>query len=117
MKTIQYWGLVLLVSVCLASCCKPRFVSISPEEVQQETSVQMVLTAKCTFFQDDGVDDIIISPSDGLTVSNITVKDNTTVEFDLEIAVDTPLGAKTVTVLYDNGNQFVVGVAKLTVVE
>ena len=119
MKTIQYLGIVLLFSVCLASCCEPQFVSINPEEVQRgDTDVQMVLTAnKCTFFQDTGIDDIIIAPYDEFNVHDIIVEDNATVSFMIDVPEDAQLGHYTLTVVYDNGSQFIIGVHVLTVVE
>ena len=106
----------ILVLVLLASCCEPRIVSINPNEVQQESSVQMVLTAnKCTFFEDLGVDSIVFTPSGGIEVHGITVEDNTTLSFMINVAVDAIIGDYSVIVVYDDGNQVIVGANVLTV--
>ena len=108
----------IFVLVLLASCCKPQWVSISPTDVQQgDINVQIELTTTCTFFQDDGVDAIIIVPQDGITVHNIIVEDDTTLSFMVDVAEDSALGLYSVVVTYDNGNQTVVANNVLTVVE
>ena len=119
MKTIQYWGFVLLVSVCLASCCEPQFAFISPEEVQRgDTDVQMVLTTTCTFFEKDGVDQIYFTPGIiSITVRDIVVEDNTTLSFMIDVAEDASLSTRQVIIEYDEGNSFIVANNVLTVVE
>jgi len=88
----------------------PEFGSITPNEGQQESTLTDVeITGINTTFQDDGPVDILFSPSDGLTVSNISTIDNTHIEFDLEIDVTAPTGFKTVIVTYDNNNTSITG--------
>ena len=96
----------------------PEFGSISPDQGEQEsTLVDIEILCVNTTFTTDGVNDIIFIPEDGLTVKNITVKDDTTVEFDLEIAADAPLGQRSVTVTYGNPPSTVTGNAVFEVLE
>ena len=88
----------------------PQFGAINPFYGEQESTLIVEIACINTTFQDDGVSEILFSPNDGLTVSNITVFSNTEIEFELEIAADAPVGIKTVTVIWDDGNQFVTGV-------
>ena len=88
----------------------PAFGSISPEEGVQETTLTSVeITGENTTFRDDGVNAIIFSPDDGLTITNITVQDNTTVEFDLMISVSASTGPRSVIVTYDNFTKVITG--------
>ena len=88
----------------------PEFGSITPNQGQQESTLTDVeITGINTTFQDDGPVDILFSPGDGLTVSNISTIDNTHIEFDLEIDVTAPTGFKTVIVTYDNNNTSITG--------
>ena len=96
----------------------PSFGFIAPNTGEQKSTItNITITGVNTTFEDDGVDDISLVPSDGLTVSNITVHDNTTVDFDLQIDGDAPLGYKTVVVVFDNGRKFIVGPDMFEVIE
>jgi len=57
-----------------------------------------------TTFQDNPPVEITFDPPAGLTISNIDVISNTELAFDLEIAVDAPVGYRNVIVTYDDGN-------------
>jgi hypothetical protein len=84
----------------------PAFCYIAPDEGEQESTVTNIeITCSNTTFNDDGFNEIIFVPPDGLIVKNIAVQDNTTVEFDLEIAIDAPLGEKSVIVSWDDPPQ------------
>ena len=88
----------------------PAFGSISPDEGEQESTLTGVeITGENTTFKDDGVNAIIFSPDDGLTITNITVQDNTTVEFDLEISASASTGLRSVIVTYDNFTKVITG--------
>jgi hypothetical protein len=87
---------------------EPQFGSISPETGKQESTLKGVeITAKNTTFEDDGVNEVIFVPDDGITVSNIKTTDNTTIEVDLTIAVDASLEDRTVIVSWDDPVQTV----------
>ena len=81
-----------------------EIVSISPNEGEQGTTLtDVTIMGADTTFEDDGVSAILLMPPGGFTVSNINVISNTEIEFDLEIAVDAPVGSKSVIVTYDDG--------------
>jgi hypothetical protein len=81
---------------------------IYPGEGEQETMLTNVgLHSRNTTFQDNPPVEISFDPPDGLTVSNIDVKTNEVGYFDLEIAVDAPIGYRDVIVTYDDGNQVI----------
>ena len=83
-------------------------ISISPDEGEQGTTLTDVrIYGTNTTFQSNPPVEISFNPPDGLTVSNINVISNISIEFDLEIAVDAPTGARSLTVTYDNGKQSV----------
>jgi hypothetical protein len=86
----------------------PEVISyIVPREGEQGTTLtDILITCLNTTFQDDPPVEISFDPPDGLTVSNINVTSNTEIEFDLEIAVDAPIGERQVIVTYDDGNKF-----------
>ena len=89
---------------------EPEFGSISPDEGTQEQSyTDVTITGINTTFQDDGPVTIAFIPPDGLTVSNISTMSNTTIEFDLDIAVNASTTLRSVTVTYDGGNQLISG--------
>ena len=81
-------------------------VSLLPLDMDDES----ITVCEFTSLEDEGVKEIIFSPPHGIMVSNIRVISNNTIEFDLKIAAETPLGDKTVTVIYDDGNKSVTGV-------
>ena len=118
MKTKKYWGFVLAVlcSVYLSSCCKPEFVSISPEQVKRgDTNVHMVLTTKCTFFKEGEVEIAFIPYV--ITVHDITVEDQTTLSFLIDVPLDAPLGVYIVSAIFDDGNQAIFGINELEMLE
>ena len=81
-----------------------QIMSISPNQGEQGTTLTDIqLTCIYTTFEDYGVSAIQFHPKDGLTVSNINVISNTEIEFDLEIAIDAPIGTKGISVVFDNG--------------
>ena len=83
------------------------FQSISPNRGDQGTTLTDVhIQCVNTFFQDNPPVEINFIPPDGLTVSNINVKNNSIIEVDLEIAVDARIGWRGVIITYDNGNEF-----------
>ena len=94
----------------------PEFGSISPGEGKQESTLtDVTITGVNTTFQDDPPVSIQFNPSDGLDVSNISTISNTEIEFDLTIAVDAPIGLKSITVTYDDPPTSIVGDAKFEV--
>ena len=96
----------------------PAFGSISPDSGAKESTLTAVeITGENTTFQDDGVNSIIFSPDDGLTISNITVQNNTTVEFDLEISPSASTGLRSVIVTYDNFSKVITGESVFEVTE
>ena len=50
-------------------------------------------------------------------VSDIKVMSDYTIEFDMDISTDTPVGFKSVTVLWDEAKQFITGVNVFRVLE
>jgi len=79
---------------------------IQPSEGEPGTTLTNVeIEGRDTTFQDNPPVEISFDPPDGLTVSNINVRSNTEIEFDLEIDVDAPEGYRTVIVTYDDGQQ------------
>lgn len=99
-----FWGIAGLGGTGGGGGGTAKFGSISPNTGTQESTLKDVeITATNTTFQDDGVNEVIFSPADGITVSNIRTKDNTTIEVDITIAVDAPLDPKrTVVVSWDD---------------
>jgi hypothetical protein len=94
----------------------PEFGSISPNEGKQESTLtDVTITGVNTTFQDDPPVSIQFNPLDGLDVSNISTISNTKIEFDLTIAVDAPVGLKSITVTYDDPPTSIVGDAKFEV--
>jgi hypothetical protein len=87
----------------------PEFIFlIGPSHGEQGTTLTDVnIWSTNTFFQENPPVEVIFDPPDGLTVSNINVKSNTTIGFDLEIAVDAPVGTKEIYVVYDDGKKVV----------
>jgi len=79
---------------------------IAPSQGEQGTTLTDVfLFGVNTTFQDNPPVEVNFDPPDGLTVSNINVASNTMIVFDLEIAVDAPVGYKDVIVVYDDGKK------------
>lgn len=87
----------------------PEYIfMISPFQGEQGTTLtDVTIWSANTTFQDNSPVEVIFDPPDGLTVSNINVKNNTNIGFDLEIAVDAPVGTKRVIVIYDDGKKVV----------
>ena len=74
-------------------------MSISPNQGEQGTTLtDVTIMTEDTYFEDYG-SKIIIFPTAGLAISNVNVISNTELEFDLEIAVDAPVGRRDVYVL------------------
>ena len=87
---------------------EPVLSSISPNYgVQGTTLTDVTITGVHTNFESIFPVKVIFTPSYGLTVSNINVISDTEIEFDLEIAVDTPQGNRDVWVEY--GKETIVG--------
>jgi len=85
-----------------------QIMSISPNQGEQGTTLTDVsIWSRNTTFDDDSPVEISFDPPDGLTISNINVISNTVIEFDLDIAVDAPVGTKRVIVTYDDGRKVV----------
>ena len=96
----------------------PAFGSISPDSGQKESTLTAVeITGENTTFQDDGVNSIIFTPDDGLTISNISVQNNTTVRFDLVISASASTGLRSVIVTYDNFSKVITGESVFEVTE
>lgn len=88
----------------------PAFVEIWPTTGEQSSTLtRVVLICENTSFEDDGVHEIVFSPPDGIMVSDINVISYNTIEFDIDISVDTPVGFKSVTVIWDEGKQVTTG--------
>jgi len=97
---------------------EPAFGSISPDSGRQESTLTAVeITGENTTFQDDGVNSIIFSPDDGLTISNISVQNNTTVRFDLEISASASTGLRSVIVTYDSFSKVITGESVFEITE
>lgn len=95
---------------------EPSFGGISPDEVvQEQTYKNVTITGVNTTFRDNPPVTITFTPSEGLTISNISIISNTRIEFDLEVATNAPTGKRSVTVTYDNGSQLIAGANVLTV--
>ncbi len=95
---------------------EPSFGGISPDVVEQEQSyTDVTITGVNTTFQDDPPVTITFTPSDGLTISNISIISNTRIEFDLDVATNASTGPRSVTVTYDDGSQLIAGANVLTV--
>jgi len=86
----------------------PAFGSIVPEFGIREITVPCTVTCLNTTFLDGNVD-VTFSPDDGLEIENISVQSDTEVQFNLVIAVDAPIGSKSVTVTYGSPPISVVG--------
>ena len=84
------------------------FGSIVPDIGIREVTLPCTVTCLNTTFLDGDVD-VTFSPDDGLTVSSISVQSDTEVQFDLQIAVDAPIGQKSVTVTWGSPPKSVVG--------
>jgi hypothetical protein len=83
-------------------------LSIDPFRGEQgKTLTDVSLYANNTTFQDNPPVEISFDPPEGLTITNINVISNTRIGFDLEIALDAPIGERHVIVRYDNGNKSV----------
>ena len=96
----------------------PEWSSISPSEGQQESTLNDVsITGINTTFEQDGVNEITFTPSEGIEVDGISVQSDTQVEFDLTIAADAEIGKYTVTVFYDNNTKFITGIEQFEVTE
>ena len=101
----------------------PNFsLSINPNSGYQGTTLTNVhLYADNTTFQDNPPVQIGIESPYGLAVSNTNVISNTEIEFDLDIAIDAPVGLRTVIVTYYYGPhlrpQLRVGTAEFEVFE
>ena len=94
------------------------FHSITPNSGCQGTTLTDVrLSGINTTFQDNSPVFIRFDSPDELTVSNINVISNTEIEFALEIAIDAPIGLKSVSVEYDNFHQVVTGIYAFEVLE
>ena len=78
-------------------------MSISPNQGEQGTTLTGVtIMTDDTSFYYYGFVDINFFPA-GLTISNVNAISNTQIEFDLEIAVDAPVGRRDVYVLVGGG--------------
>jgi hypothetical protein len=106
-KTLLFINIALLIKTD-DNWAPPEFGSISPNQGEQGTLLtDVTITGVNTPFQDDPPVEISFRPPDGLTVSNINVINNTEIEFDLEIAVDAPVGMKQLIVRYGDRNKYV----------
>jgi len=81
-----------------------RFMAPRSEE-QATILTDAYIRCAYTTLQDDPPVEISFDPPDGLTVSNINVISNTKILFNLDIAVDAPVGERQVIVTYDDGNK------------
>jgi hypothetical protein len=104
---VNTWMVYLLL--CGSPNYNPQFGSIVPYQGRQEEQLTITITGINTTFQDDGINDIIFSP-EGITVDSINIQSNTEVECDITIAANAEPRDYSVTVIWDNGNQFVTGV-------
>ena len=87
----------------------PTFVEIWPTTGEQSSELTRVtIVCENTSFE-AGVNEIAFSPPDGIMVSDIKVMGNYIIEFDMDISVDTPVGFKSVTVIWDEGKQVTTG--------
>ena len=99
---------VLLCSVFLVSCVA-EFGSISPDSaVQGEEGIEIEVTGIYTLFE-EGKTEVHFSPDQGFIIYDVTVEDATTLSFLMDVHVDTPVGIKSVTVVYDYGKQAITG--------
>jgi hypothetical protein len=81
-----------------------QIMSIQPNKGKQDSTFSDIqLTCRYTTFEDDDVGNILFHIPDGLTVSNIVVISNTEIEFDLDIAINAPVGTKGISVVFDDG--------------
>ena len=94
----------------------PAFVSINPANGAQEEQKTVTITGSNTTFQDDFVDSVSFNP-EGITVESFNVQSNTEVQCQITIAPNAELGDYSVTVLYDGGQQFIIGTNEFKVTE
>ncbi len=88
----------------------PAFGNIPPSlGIQEQNYTPVTITGVNTKFQDDPPVKITFTPADGLTISNVNIRSNTKIEFDLEIATTAPTGFRSVTVTYDKGSKIIAG--------
>ena len=87
----------------------PEFVSINPVSGAQEEQLTVTITGSNTTFQDDFVTAVSFTPENNITVDSFNVQSNTEVQCDITIAANAEIGDYTVTVLYDGGQQFIIG--------
>ena len=89
---------------------EPSFGNISPSVgIQEQNYTPVTITGVNTKFQDDPPVKITFTPADGLTISNVNIRSNTKIEFDLAIATTAPTGFRSVTVTYDKGSKIIAG--------
>jgi hypothetical protein len=78
----------------------------SPDQGEQGTILtDMLIHGRNTTFESNPPVEVSFDPPDGLTISNIVVLSDGVITFDLEIAVDAPVGMKRVIVVYDDGDK------------
>ena len=95
----SYLGADVIFSGFAGTTDVPEFGSINPSEGNQgEQLLDVEITCKNTEFITDGVDNITFIPPDDITITNITVKDDTHVEFDLEIGFTAVTGVRPVSI-------------------
>jgi hypothetical protein len=95
----------------------PEFVSIRPDTGTQEQQLTVTISGSNTTFQDTNLDEVNFTPENNIDVGQCSVQSNTEIECDITIRADAQLGAYTVTVIYDNLSEFIIGTEEFTVVE
>ena len=89
---------------------------VPPIGIREITIPDVTITCRNTTFNDGNPVKVEFSPSDGLTVSSLSVRSDTEVRFNLQIAVDAPVGKKSVIVTYGSPTKSVIGNAVFEII-
>lgn len=90
---------------------------VPPIGIREITIPDVTVTCRNTTFNDGNPVKVEFSPSDGLTVSSLSVRSDTEVRFNLQIAVDAPVGKKSVIVTYGSPTKSVIGNAVFEIID
>jgi len=84
-------------------------ISIYPTIGAQGTTLTVEIHGSYTTFKENPPVEIIFDPPDGLSVSNIDLANVQWIFFDLDIAINAPVGFRDVIVIWDDGEKSVTG--------
>lgn len=83
---------------------KPK-IYIVPYEGTQEEQLHIKIMISHVILKENDLLDLSFDPPDGLSASNIKITGYREIEFDLDIATETPLGFKSLSVIWDDGKK------------